>query len=310
MGLWDKIKSIFSKKEQLKLLPDGNEHQISQTEKNDKRKIIFGASTSQRLALLLSTGILVLPLAACRSNSETVEKPITEVVLCDTSDIRLSEYIEKYIADFESGDISDGTEMYNYYKDLYELLKQEPISETDEISQNTTYNFNKALMNYDTYEKKSGNYYANGEIIKSSGFFSVNVKTLHGNIKIQDGDEYYTITNTETDNSIETTIKYNSDGSWEISEDRSGENQTYEFNDEGVLVSSEIDNNEGKTKKIYTDGNINVYNNYYCGLNERLSLKEERKRDGSYIIYDSGNIDETRYNLYSDSNPNMSFYSR
>lgn len=313
MGLWDKIKSIFFKKEQPKLLSDGSNSEERQAQKNDERKVISRPSTSQKLALLLSTGVLVLPLAACRSNNEPVEKPRTEVVLCDTSDIRLSKYIEEYIADFESGKISDSTEMYEYYKELYELLKLEPTSETDEISQTTTYNFNKELMNYDTYEEETGFYYANGEIIKSSDFSSVNVKTLQGNIEIQDGDEYYTIINTEADNYIETTIQYNLDGSWEISEDKDGEVQTYNFNEKGILVSSEIDNHEGKTKKIYLDGNINVYNNYdvYTYFEpEKLTLIEERKEDGSYIIYDSGNIDETRFNLYSDSKSNMSFPSR
>ena len=296
MGLWDKIKSIFIKKEQPKLLSDGNNKE-PQAQENYVRKRISRPSTSQKLALLLSTGVLVLPLAACKSNVETDKKPITEVSLCDTSDIRLSKYIEEYITAFESGDISDSTEMYAYYKELYELLKQEPISETDGISENTTYNFNKELMNYDTFEEESGSYYANGELIKDINFSSVNVKTLYGNIEIQNNDEYYTIINKASDNSIETIIKYNLDGSWEISENKNGENEIYKFNNEGLLTTSEI---EDETKKVYVDGNINVYNNYKFTFNENTRLIEERKPDGSYIIYDSGRIDETRFNRYSD----------
>ncbi|MBO5348773.1 MAG: hypothetical protein J6A89_03010 [Clostridia bacterium] len=271
------------------------------------KRIISGAKTSGKFAAILSAAILVLQLTAC-SNSKPIEEVKTEIEFCDTSDIALYNYIDKYKEDYKDGNVSNGIEMYTYYKELYDFLKLDPITKTDNSEAfqyseaqiiNTTYNFNKDTMVYDTLE--NGIYYVNGEVIKKVESDSVQLKTLYGNIKIENLDESYFITNIDDENSIKTVIQYNSDGSWTISEDANKKSEIFQFNNDGILVSSDtikhVDDNN-TIRKVYNNGNINFYDAY----DQHSNLVEKRKVDGSYMIVGHINIDKNRYNFYPDSN--------
>ena len=120
-----------------------------------KKRNIFKPISPKKIAALLSASLVMLPLTACKEKN--VEKPRIEIEFCDTSDIKLDTYLE----DYEKGKIRNGTEMYNYYEELFEILSQEEIVSTEENqnielenqnieleNSNVTYNFNKELITF------------------------------------------------------------------------------------------------------------------------------------------------------------------
>ena len=275
--------------------------------KDKKEKNIF-KRIFRRIAAIFSAGAVTLTLAACENTNENAQEENIQPqnVFCDTSDINLNRYIEQYIADYEAGTISDGIEMLNYYDALYEDLREDREIEKEEknifgktVKTETeiiTYNFDIQPMFFDTLE--NGIYYSNGESIKEVTSSSVQLKTLAGSIKIENIPEAYCITNVDESRGTTTIIQYNSDGSYTISENENNQNQTFEFDEDGMLVLSEeaqYDENGKKgagIKKEHKNGDIESY-----------SVIEERKEDGSYIIFEyDDTIDEERYNFYSDSN--------
>ncbi len=274
-------------------------------------KKIFGPSTSKKIALLLSASSLILPLTACNSkNKEVHKKPKIEMKLCDTSDIKLDRFVDDYVRAYEMGNITNGTEMYNYYTDLYQTMSmdsEKSLDETTDISdvQDTemvTYNFNGEAMNYEFEE--DGSYYIDGEVVKSIGYNNVSVKTVDGSIQIDSRDNSYFIVNTDDMTKTITTLQYNEDGSYSVSEEVNGKHHLYEFNSDGILESlyqaNKGDNQNFKT--IYDDGNINLYNVYNVWHDGKLgNLIKEKHEDGSYIIHDRGRIDPDRYDLHTNT---------
>lgn len=267
-----------------------------------KKRNIFKPISPKKIAALLSVSLVMLPLTACREKN--VEKPRIEIEFCDTSDIKLDTYLNNYVEDYENGKIRNGIEMYNYYEELFEILSQEEIVPTEENqnikleNSNVTYNFNKELMQYE--KKEDSYYYANDEIIKkvynSLGF--VELKTNNGTIKINKHEASYIITNKNEKKSIETFLQYNQDGSYKVTEKTDSKSDTLEFNNKGLLETSiNIEYRKSNIKKIYKNGDINIYDKYeHENLIERINL------DGSYIIVDYNNgIDKSRYNFYPES---------
>ena len=263
-----------------------------------KKRNIFKPISPKKIAALLSASLVMLPLTACKEKN--VEKPHIEIEFCDTSDIKLDTYLNNYLEDYEKGKIRNGTEMYNYYEELYELLSQEEIVSTEENqnieleNSNVTYNFNKELMPYE--KKEAAYYYANDEIIKKvcDGLGFIELKTKDGTIKINKDEASYVITNRDEKNLIETVLKYNQDGSYKVTEKTDSRSDTLEFNKGGLLKTSiNFKYYTSKIKKIYKNGDINIYDRYDGeNLIERINL------DGSYFIseYNKG-IDKSRYNF-------------
>lgn len=271
-------------------------------------KKIFGARTSKKIALLLSASTLILPLAACNINNKKVqEDPPIEMKLCDTSDIKLDRFIDEYVSAYETGDITNGTEMYDYYANLYQTMSatnETSLTKTTDISdaEIVTYNFNGEAMNYEFED--DGSYYINGEIVKRIDYNNVFVKTIDGSIQIDSLDDSYSIVNTNDATETITTLQYNADGSYSVAEDEDSKYQLYEFNSDGILESSyQIDKeNESDSKTIYNGGNINLYNEYEVYQNGELGdLIKEKHDDGSYIIHDRGGIDPERYDLHTNT---------
>lgn len=276
-------------------------------------KKIFGARTSKKIALLLSASTLILPLAACNSNNKKVQEdtPI-EMKLCDTSDIKLDRFIDEYVSAYETGDITNGTEMYDYYANLYQTMSEEndkSSTGTTDISDSeiVTYNFDGEAMHYELED--NGLYYINGEIVKKISYNNVFVKTIDGSVQINSLDDSYSIVNTDGATETITTLQYNADGSYSVAEDEDSKYQLYEFNSDGILESLyQVDKeNNLKSKTIYSDGNINLYNEYlyneyeFCKNGKLGALIKEKHEDGSYIIHDRGDINPERYNLHTNT---------
>ncbi len=272
---------------------------------------IFKAITSKKIALLLSASSLILTLSACntsRGREENHEEPQIEMNLCDTSDICLDRVIQEYVIAYNCGQVTNGTEMYDYYSSLYTKMSEEndePLSETDVSLTNpeiVTYNFDGEKLNFETLE--NGTYYIDEEIVKKIGYNNVFVKTIDGSIEIDSLEDSFSIINTNDTKEIVTTLQYNVDGSYSVSEEENSKYKMYEFNSDGILESLYENDKESYlySKTIYDDGNINVYNVYDVRNDGELGkLIKEMHKDGSYIIYDSGMIDVNRYDYHTNT---------
>lgn len=278
--------------------------------KDKKEKNIF-KRIFRRIAAIFSAGAVTLTLAACDEDKAPTIEETESFTLVDTSDINLTSMLDKYTEDYDKGTIVDGTEMFKHYEELYGDLRKDQTLPTPEVGfweiapdpEVITYNFDMGQVKYDTVE--NGIYYIDGEVIKEVTDNSVKIKTLDGSIEVEDLDDSYCIINVNDSNSTTTTVQYNFDGSYTISENENSQNQRFEFSKDGMLASSEIaqKDEEGREtseiKKAYKNGNIN----YYSAYDDKGRLIEERQEDGSYIIIEYDNtIDEEIYNFYSDSN--------
>lgn len=271
--------------------------------KIEKKKLL---NYPKRIVAIFSAGTMMFSLTACRNNKKAEKSTETQIQYCDTSDIRLQLYLDKYVSEYNAGDISNGTEAFTHYTDLYDLLTSgldsEDTIESEQDINAITYNWDKTEMIYDSVEETDSliTYYANGEEIKQVAENSVQLKTLNGDIEIELVDGSCLVTNTDEVNTTTTILQYNPNGSYTISENTNEESGKFDFNEDGVLVSSEIIENLGSDNEIYknykyNNGNMNCYNVY----GDYSNLIEKRNEDGSYVIYDN-HLDTNRYNFHHD----------
>lgn len=271
--------------------------------KTNKKKLL---NYPKKIVAIFSAGAMMFALTSCRNNRKTEKTTEAQTQYCDTSDIRLQLYLDEYVSAYNAGDISNGTEAFIHYTDLYDLLTGELDSEASiESEQDTntiTYNWDQTEMIYDSIEETDSliTYYVDGEAIKQVAENSVQLKTLNGDIEIEFVDGSYLVTNTDEVNTTTTILQYNPNGSYTISENTNEESGKFDFDEDGVLVSSEIIENFGSTDEIYKNykynkGNINCYDVY----GDYSNLIEKRNEDGSYIIY-GDHLDTDRYNFHHD----------
>lgn len=269
----------------------------------------------KKIATLLSAGLLMLSTTACETKEKIEEEPYgpINITLCDTSYINLDGFLEDYESEYEAGKISNGSEMYEYYGNLYEMLCKEEIEEPTESSEENiddflfeestseendkkikqTYNFDMSPLQYE--EESGGYFYSNGKEIKSINFSSVELMTVDGKINLKQEEESYYLTNTNENEGIETIVQYNSDGSYVVTENSQEENLSYEFDESGILVESSFYYNGHQEEissgyKKYKNGDINYYDTY-----DSSDSPVEK-------MYDNGEIDVIRYNSQIDKN--------
>ena len=280
----------------------------------ENKKYISKPVTSKKIATLLSTGLVVLPLASCKAKQNIqqiqTEEPETQIVLCDTSSINLDAILNEYKKAYDNQTVMNGKEQMKYYVELYDVLKttEENQSikndeanalyiedgEDNDIDEVITYNFDGTELVYD--DNQNNKFFINGELIKNISDSSVWLKTLFGEFEIKELNDSYCITNTNTNNSTVTNIEYSDDGNFSISESKNDMTSTYTFGSDGKLISSQFEKNIGypleNTKTNYKNGDIDIYSKFN---NYNDELVEQRYEDGSYILnmYNCG-IDRKR----------------
>ncbi|MBP3708372.1 MAG: hypothetical protein J6J36_07250 [Clostridia bacterium] len=257
-----------------------------------KKKIKL-AVTSKKIAALISSVALALPITACTNKNvnesevesstpvieTTVERDYEQEVrkqLCDTSYISLEKYLQEYLSNYEKGYFSLGTDMYKFFESKYNLLTAD--SNVDGV----TCNFDESHI---TAELHFGEYRHGDITIKRVRDSSVWLKTLNGSISIEKDGKSYIIVNEDTENETESTIKCRYDGSFELS---NSNGDHYVFGEDGKLKWSEQLDYRYRTE--YEDGKITYYTKY----DEESQPIEKRHKDGSYevISYDYPNNKE------------------
>lgn len=273
------------------------------------KKRFRGPISSKKLAALLSSVVLVFPLASCtdkdsgnlkNENLDSVIGPTQYVdyelearkQLCDTSSITLESYIEQYVSDYSSKDGFDGTEVYYFFDETYSTLIKD--SQMDGV----TYNFDGTPMkytkqtevlermfeyspdfySYDSMEIEAVEYSYGDVAIKRIMESAVWLKTLDGSITIEKKGDSYIVVNSDDGACHKNFIECNSDGSLKLGND---DPELYVFGEDGKLKWSEHDY---EYRSEYENGEISCYTKY----NDDSQPIEKHHRDGSYEIISYG----------------------
>lgn len=267
-------------------------------------KKIFGAKTSKKIATLLSMSALILPLAGCTSKSmqqQAKNQRITEdettqlqgprnftATLCDTSYIDATNLFNEYVQNYESGNTSYIKEQMDSLKSTYkETLITPPGFMSKTGPDGITFNFDGTPLLYDDCTIIGNSYrsYTNAGItIKKIYEDSVQIKTKDGNITLKNNsDGNFVVTNENEKAHRNTTIFYNSDGSYTIKLNSPDEHSEYNYSSDGLIKSSNINSDTKRENRVYLDGNLHTF------TEQNGSTQKIENEDGTYKIKTESN---------------------
>ena len=252
------------------------------------KKRITGAKTSQKIAALLSIGILALPLAGFTSkllhneHAENIqveeEKKVQNLqsnnsYLFDTSYINAQNFYDGYVESFEDGNQSYIIEQMEQLKETYEMLRITPGTYVA-TENGVTFNFDGSPIEYD--ELKDGIFYKDNSAIKEIHPNSVMLKTKNGKITFSlKPDKSLTINNHNELADVTTKIVYSADKSCSISEESVDRQVEYIFDENGLIYFSS-DTKDTLNPLYYENGDIRK--------SSSGNIQKEINSDGSYTI--------------------------
>lgn len=252
------------------------------------KKRITGAKTSQKLAALLSIGVLALPLAGF--TSKLFHKEHTENIqveqenenqnlqsnnsyLFDTSYINAQNFYDGYVESYEDGNQSYIIEQMEQLKETYEMLRTTPGTYVA-TENGVTFNFDGSPIEYD--ELKDGVFFKDNSSIKEIHPNSVILKTQDGKIAFSlKPDNSLTVNNYNELANTTTKIVYSADKSCSISEESADRQVEYKFDENGLIYFS-FDTMEKLSPLYYENGDVRT--------SSSGNIQKDINSDGSYTI--------------------------
>ena len=225
----------------------------------DNKKVLRGL---KKVAAVFSAGAMMLPLTACKAKNRLKE-------------LTVQSCLDEYMNNYDSGNITNGMEMYDYFADVYSQYEKR-AKKTDFIGPVPEFASRPTIS--EVTIKTNEEHLAVGMPSIVITVDESNTYTVHTKNMIKTEDSTY-----EQRDSL---YVFKPNGSYSITEEMTDSIVKVEFDKKGLIEALETSDSSTREVYKYENGNMDVYSLY--GKNNEL-LKRMNE-DGSYSICEYNKI--------------------